>query len=446
MSRSATGEAGQARRVVDIAGTVGYSARALVFAVIGVFLIRAAWEHDPSETIGLDGALLRLAQAPLGPLLLALVGAGFGCYAVWAAAGPLPLDLSVTLAAVEAAASPQTLPWSWYVDPAVLATEQERVFRRHWQYVARRDQLDEPGRYVAARAGDVPVLLVRGREGAARLPQCLPAPRLARLRGRGPPRDAAVPVPRLDVRPRRVASLRPALGARAGLRHRRPRPRAARRRHVVDHSSSSTPIRTPALQEVLGPLPDLLAAGGIDVESLRFLRRDEGEYAANWKICCENYLECYHCQVAHPGFSRWSTSPRMRTGSRRRWPPASTARSEAAGGGFDPSGDVEPVPLPLPEHDDQRHAGSPEPLDRAVVPLSPERTHRFLDYFVSLDVDEEWIADLLAFDHQVGAEDRVLVERVQRGVRSGLLAGGRLLPESERLVAHFQRLLVDALA
>ena len=81
-----------------------------------------------------------------------------------------------------------------------------------------------------------------------------------------------------------------------------------------------------------------------------------------------------------------------------------------------------------------------------VVPLSPERTHRFLDYFVSPDADEEWIADLLAFDHQVGAEDRVLVERVQRGVRSGLLAGGRLLPESERLVAHFQRLLVDALA
>jgi uncharacterized protein DUF1206 len=80
------GEAGpEARRVVDVAGTVGYSARALVFAVIGVFLIRAAWEHDASETIGLDGALLRLAQAPLGPLLLALVGAGFGCYAVWAA-------------------------------------------------------------------------------------------------------------------------------------------------------------------------------------------------------------------------------------------------------------------------------------------------------------------------------------------------------------------------
>ena len=24
---------------------------------------------------------------------------------------------------------------------------------------------------------------------------------------------------------------------------------------------------------------------------------------ANWKAMLENYLECYHCAVAHPGFS-----------------------------------------------------------------------------------------------------------------------------------------------
>jgi hypothetical protein len=35
---------------------------------------------------------------------------------------------------------------------------------------------------------------------------------------------------------------------------------------------------------------------------------------------------------------------------------------------------------------------------------------------------------------------------VQRGVRSGVLAEGRLLSESEQLVAHFQRLCAEALA
>ena len=46
---------------------------------------------------------------------------------------------------------------------------------------------------------------------------------------------------------------------------------------------------------------------------------------------------------------------------------------------------------------------------------------------------------------QVGREDTALVERVQIGVASGALADGRLLGEAERLVAHFQGLVRDAL-
>jgi hypothetical protein len=37
------------------------------------------------------------------------------------------------------------------------------------------------------------------------------------------------------------------------------------------------------------------------------------------------------------------------------------------------------------------------------------------------------------------------VEGVQRGVRSGVLLEGRLLSESEQLVAHFQQLVRVAL-
>jgi Ring hydroxylating alpha subunit (catalytic domain) len=81
-----------------------------------------------------------------------------------------------------------------------------------------------------------------------------------------------------------------------------------------------------------------------------------------------------------------------------------------------------------------------------IVPLAPERTYRFLDYLVAPDASEAWLEEMLAFDAQVGAEDRILVERVQAGVRSGILEEGRLLPESERLVEHFQSLVVDALA
>jgi choline monooxygenase len=56
------------------------------------------------------------------------------------------------------------------------------------------------------------------------------------------------------------------------------------------------------------------------------------------------------------------------------------------------------------------------------------------------------VREFVAFDDQVGAEDKVLVERVQRGVSSGLLGEGRLMGESERLIAHFDALVRDALS
>ena len=81
-----------------------------------------------------------------------------------------------------------------------------------------------------------------------------------------------------------------------------------------------------------------------------------------------------------------------------------------------------------------------------IMPTGAETTARFLDYFVGPDVEQGWIDDMLEFDSQVGAEDRVLVERVQKGVRGGGLEHGRLMGESERLIAHFQGMLLDALA
>ncbi len=81
-----------------------------------------------------------------------------------------------------------------------------------------------------------------------------------------------------------------------------------------------------------------------------------------------------------------------------------------------------------------------------MLPAGPEKTARFLDYFFAPDVDAAWMEELIAFDGQVGAEDRGLVEGVQRGIRTGLLPDGRLLSESEQLVVHFQRLCAEALA
>lgn len=61
-------------------GQIGFAARGIVFNVIGYFLIRAAFYHNPGEVRGLDGALGALAEQPLGKTLLGIVAAGLIAY------------------------------------------------------------------------------------------------------------------------------------------------------------------------------------------------------------------------------------------------------------------------------------------------------------------------------------------------------------------------------
>jgi phenylpropionate dioxygenase-like ring-hydroxylating dioxygenase large terminal subunit len=352
---------------------------------------------------------------------------------------------------VATASSARTLPWSWYADPAVFELEQERIFRRSWQYVGRTDEVAEPGSIAPTRAGRVPVVLVRDEQGELRafLNVC-------RHRGSiicdSPGKRSTLQCPyhawTYGLDGRLVAA-----------------PRAEREGGVEIGDLGLVPLRIETwgpfafvnpdadalpLAEHLDGLPEQLADAGLDVDSLRFLERTESELEANWKLCAENYLECYHCPVAHPSFSAVvDVSPdsyllETRPGRMSQvGPPRPDSR-----GSYDPAGEVErgQFHFVFPNTVVNVMPGRPNLSIGPLVPVGPTRTYRFLDYFVAPDADDDWIREFLAFDSEVGAEDTRLVERVQRGVSSGLLDEGRLLPESERLVAHFQALLVEALA
>jgi hypothetical protein len=74
------------RTVFTAAGIFGHLARAVVFAMMGYFLIRAAIDYDPNKAVGLDGALAKLGHASYGPVLLGVVAAGllgFAAYSVF---------------------------------------------------------------------------------------------------------------------------------------------------------------------------------------------------------------------------------------------------------------------------------------------------------------------------------------------------------------------------
>ncbi|HET9287027.1 MAG TPA: aromatic ring-hydroxylating dioxygenase subunit alpha [Gaiella sp.] len=346
----------------------------------------------------------------------------------------------------------RTLPYEWYSDPAVLRLEQERIFARSWQYAARFDQVAEPGQLTTAYAGTLPVVLARARDGQLR-----GFVNVCRHRGNllceGDARRETIQCPYhawtydLD----------------GALRH---APRADREPGFDASSLGLVPVAVDAwgpfvfvnpdteaepLAGYLGELPRLLAADGLDVDELRFHARAESdEYVCNWKVCVENFLECYHCAVAHPTLAKALNVSPEAYGLEARGRLASQFGVTRNGGGgvYDASGQVEGAQFHLlfPGTVVNVMPGPPNLSIGPVVPRGPERTYRFLDYFVAPDVDEGWTADYLALDEQVGAEDRRLVESVQRGIASGGLEAGTLLPESEKLIAHFQALVLEALA
>lgn len=75
--------AAASRPIVDALGRVGLVARALVFALVGWFLVRTAIDYDPNQAVGIDGALHNLAQQSHGALLLGIVAAGLIVFALF---------------------------------------------------------------------------------------------------------------------------------------------------------------------------------------------------------------------------------------------------------------------------------------------------------------------------------------------------------------------------
>jgi hypothetical protein len=72
-----------AQQAVDWSGRAGYAGKAIITAVVGVFLVIAGLRHDPDETEGLSGALRSLADSSWGTVLLVFVGVGLFLFAAF---------------------------------------------------------------------------------------------------------------------------------------------------------------------------------------------------------------------------------------------------------------------------------------------------------------------------------------------------------------------------
>ena len=344
---------------------------------------------------------------------------------------------------------PDTLAWSAYSDLALPARERERIFARAWQYVGHLSELGEGPGYLAGRVGDIPVVVTRDGDGVFRafLNVCrhrgsvLAAGAAARETLQCPYHawtygldGALLAAPRSNREPGFECggiALRPAsVGVWGPFVFVNPDPDAA------------------SLATILGDLPELVSTAGVAVDQLKHHGRAESAVDANWKLVAENFLECYHCAVAHPGFSALvDVSPDAYELDLGESFSSQFGPVRENGKGIDTEGEITRSQFHFlwPNTMINIFPGRLNFSIGPVLPAGAERTERFLDYFFGPEVEETWISELLEFDGQVGAEDKVLVENVQRGVATGLIDRGRLLPESERLIVDFQQRVQTAL-
>ena len=73
----------RARRTVERLGQVGSVAKAVALGLIGVLVVVAAVQFDPSRANGLDSALKTLAGQPFGMTLLTIMALGLAAYGVF---------------------------------------------------------------------------------------------------------------------------------------------------------------------------------------------------------------------------------------------------------------------------------------------------------------------------------------------------------------------------
>ena len=348
-----------------------------------------------------------------------------------------------------------TLPASWYTDLAVQERERERLFARAWTYAGPAEWVSEPGSYFSAHIGHVPVAVVRGTDGTLRglVNVCRHRGHLV-VDGTGCRETLQCPYHawtyELD------GTLRKA-------------PRAEREPGFDPEGLSLAPVsvgtwgpfvfvnpdaHAAPLEAALGRLPEIVAESGLDLAAIRFHSHNEWPIEANWKVVMENFLECYHCPTAHPGFSKViNVSPDAyalqahATFSSQIGPVRQSALAGNGKAAYTPLGDVVQAQYHFlfPSTTLNIAPGIQNISMERYNPDGLRRTIEVTDYYFGADASEEEIGELVAWDTQVAEEDVSLVQSVQRGLESGAVPQGRLMSTSEQLIADFQRRVHDAL-
>jgi Rieske 2Fe-2S family protein len=350
-----------------------------------------------------------------------------------------------------------TLPTAWYRDPSVYKIEKERIFCRDWICIGREDELLGSGDSQVLDVLGESVLLLRNREGQLRAFYNVCRHRGSRLcRAADEPVAAGrvalaggITAGRLIVCPYHRWSY-DFNGALVAAPHLASNPAFDKKQlHLYPIGVgiwggfvflNLTPAEAEPLAAQLGGIPERLQR--YPLAQLRSGATLRYEVAANWKIICENYNECYHCGGVHPELCAVVPSFREAGGANLDWSRGVPHREGAYT--FTHSGTTVRSPFPdLNEDERVRHKGElaypnlflSVACDHVAAyilePRGAERTHitcHFLFETHEIEKRDFDPSDTVDFWDLVNRQDWTVCEAVQDGISARVHTHGYFAP------------------
>jgi len=212
-----------------------------------------------------------------------------------------------------------------------------------------------------------------------------------------------------------------------------------------------------SLKESSGQLEQEIRTYCPNVDDLVFAQRDHFEVKSNWKVMVDNFLECYHCHVAHKDFVDLVDMDSYRTETRGMY---SAQISDAPKSMNNKAFQFEKGEV------DFGYAGwflwpnltiwiYPGEANLSVLQMNPngvDGTIEFQDWFIPSKTPSSQLKDAMDYQKDVlQPEDISLCESVQRGLGSKGYNQGRFMVDkgktelSEHAVHHFQNMVMQAI-
>jgi phenylpropionate dioxygenase-like ring-hydroxylating dioxygenase large terminal subunit len=194
----------------------------------------------------------------------------------------------------------RAMPKSVYISEDFARAEQQHIFAREWLCAGRAEALPNPGDYMTIHVAQEPVIILRDRDGTLRGLSNVCRHRMSTLlEGRGTVRSIVCPYHawtyNLD------GSLRgaPAMARNAGFCKEDVALPAVRVENWRGWIMVTLNPDAPPPSQTLAGVDRLV--GYLPMETYTETFREEFDWATNWKVLAENFMESYHLPVCHSG-------------------------------------------------------------------------------------------------------------------------------------------------